>query len=53
MSWLLGLLGLALGFAIGLLLRREREARALVDRARDEASGLREQALEELSLIHI
>lgn len=57
MSWLLGLLGLALGFAIGLLLRRgrdrerladaEREARALVDRARDEAAGLRDQALEE------
>jgi ribonuclease Y len=57
MSWLLGLLGLALGFAIGLLLRRgrdrerladaEREARALVDKARDEAAGLRDQALEE------
>jgi ribonuclease Y len=58
MSWLLGgLLGLLIGVAAGLLLRRgrdrerlaqaEREARRMLDEARGEAGRLREQALED------
>jgi len=57
MSWLWGLLGLALGAAIGLLIRRgrdverlaeaEREAKALLAQADEKAAAVRERTLEE------
>ncbi len=57
MSWLLGLVGLLLGVAVGLLLRRgrdqeraaqaERDARALLAQAEEKAARLHERAAEE------
>lgn len=57
MSWLLGLVGLLLGVAVGLLLRRgrdqeraaqaERDARALLAQAEEKAARLQERAAEE------
>src|SRR6056297_69135 len=57
MSWLFGLVGLALGVAVGLLLRRgrdqeraaqaERDARALLAQAEEKAARLQERAAED------